>query len=43
MPQTGGNSARLIVRQYIDYENETGLAKIVAERFVKLGEEKNNG
>jgi CRISPR-associated protein (TIGR03984 family) len=43
MPLTGGNSARLIVRQYIDYENETGLAKIVAERFVKLGEEKNNG
>lgn len=43
MPLTGPKTPKLKVRQYIDYEKETGLAKIVAERLVTIGEEQKNG
>ncbi|GAB4336715.1 MAG: hypothetical protein Kow0037_18290 [Calditrichia bacterium] len=43
MPLTRVKTPKLKVRQYIDYDKDTGLAKIVAERLVKLGEEENNG
>lgn len=43
MPLTAGEKTPCLkVRQYIDYETESGLAKIVAERFINIGEEENN-
>jgi len=44
MPLVEGSKAPVIkVRHYIDYEKDTGIAKIVAERFYDLGEEQNHG